>query len=83
MCGIVGYFKPEVRLQASQATMDLTLATLRRRGPDATGYYTDDHVFLGHTRLSIIDISSGDQPIYNEDRSKCIVFNGEIFNFKD
>jgi asparagine synthase (glutamine-hydrolysing) len=55
--------------------------TLLHRGPDDSGFYSDDYVGLGHRRLSIIDLESGHQPIFNEDRSKCIIFNGEIYNF--
>jgi asparagine synthase (glutamine-hydrolysing) len=54
---------------------------IRHRGPDDEGSYFDDRVALGHTRLSIIDLQSGSQPIFNEDHSVCIVFNGEIYNY--
>ena len=83
MCGITGYFKPSGSVILNENGIKAILATLQRRGPDANGQYCDKHVFLGHTRLSIIDLSSGAQPIYNENRTKCIVFNGEIFNFKE
>jgi asparagine synthase (glutamine-hydrolysing) len=56
------------------------LGTIRHRGPDQFGIYMDDHVGLGNARLSIIDLSTGQQPIANEDGSLWIVFNGEIFN---
>jgi len=56
-------------------------AMLRHRGPDGYGLYRDDHVGLAHTRLSIIDISGGSQPIHNEDETVWVVFNGEIFNY--
>ena len=55
---------------------------LIHRGPDAQGYYLKDSIGLGHRRLSIIDLKTGDQPIYNEDRSLCLIFNGEIYNFR-
>ena len=56
---------------------------IRHRGPDSGGKYTDEDIALGFRRLSIIDITeSGDQPIYNEDRSKVLLFNGEIYNFR-
>ena len=54
---------------------------LRHRGPDEFGFYKDDLIGLGHSRLSIIDLSGGKQPIYNEDKTIWIVFNGEIFNY--
>ena len=56
------------------------LGTIRHRGPDQFGIYLDDHVGLGNARLSIIDLSTGQQPISNEDESLWIVFNGEVFN---
>jgi asparagine synthase (glutamine-hydrolysing) len=56
---------------------------LRHRGPDESGIYSDPDVSLGHRRLSIIDLSTGRQPTYNEDRSVVVVFNGEIYNHKD
>ncbi|WP_134702543.1 asparagine synthase (glutamine-hydrolyzing) [Ammoniphilus sp. YIM 78166] len=52
------------------------------RGPDSAGVYTDEYVGLGMRRLAIIDINSGEQPIFNEDRSKVVVFNGEIYNYR-
>jgi asparagine synthase (glutamine-hydrolysing) len=55
---------------------------IRHRGPDAEGLHVDGPVALGMRRLSIIDLSTGDQPIYNEDRSLAIVFNGEIYNYQ-
>ena len=57
------------------------LPALRHRGPDGSGVYVDDRVALGHTRLSIIDLESGAQPIHNEDGSVHVSFNGEIFNY--
>ena len=55
---------------------------IAHRGPDSEGYYTDKNIALGFRRLSIIDLKSGSQPIYNEDKSKVIIFNGEIYNFE-
>lgn len=56
---------------------------ISHRGPDATGFYTDESIGLAHTRLSIIDLEGGNQPIHNEDRSIWIIFNGEIFNYPE
>lgn len=56
-------------------------ARLHHRGPDGMGFYNDDQVGLGHTRLSIIDLETGDQPIHNEDKTVWVVFNGEVFNY--
>ena len=57
------------------------IGALRHRGPDESGVYIDEHVGLGHARLSIIDLSSGVQPIHNENKSMWIVYNGEVFNY--
>jgi asparagine synthase (glutamine-hydrolysing) len=59
------------------------IQAIKHRGPDDSGYHLDNGIALGHTRLSIIDIESGHQPIYNEDKTKCIIFNGEIYNYLD
>ena len=56
---------------------------LVHRGPDAAGYFCADGVALGHRRLSIIDVAGGDQPIGNEDGSLQVVFNGEIYNYRE
>jgi len=58
-------------------------STLDHRGPDDAGYFIDQDAGLGHRRLSIIDLEGGKQPIFNEDRSAAIVFNGEIYNYMD
>lgn len=59
------------------------IGVLCHRGPDETGLYLDDHVGLGHARLSIIDLTSGMQPIHNEDETLWIVYNGEVFNYSE
>ncbi len=81
MCGIAGITDPE-----TPPTLDLLKAMakpLEKRGPDDFGYYQNRHVGLVHQRLSIIDISGGHQPIFNEDKSLAIVFNGEIYDYKN
>lgn len=80
MCGIVGVVSE--RLLKGVSIESLT-NILVHRGPDDYGVYSDNYVALGHRRLSIVDLESGHQPIFNEDRSKCIVFNGEIYNFNE
>ena len=81
MCGIVGFTN---RINDSDAVLGKMMDRIRHRGPDAEGKYIDEDIALGHRRLSIIDISSqGDQPIFNEDGSLVIVFNGEIYNYKE
>jgi asparagine synthase (glutamine-hydrolysing) len=78
MCGIFGIVSTD---GIGDFPLQQATDTLRHRGPDAAGTYRDQHAGLGHRRLSIIDLSTGDQPMFNEDRSLCIVFNGEIYNF--
>ena len=77
MCGIFGIASSKLKPLSLTKITD----TISHRGPDDHGFYNDDYVALGHRRLSIIDVDSGHQPIFNEDRSKCIIFNGEIYNF--
>ena len=80
MCGIVGFTNT---VDNADKVIEDMMDRIRHRGPDASGKYTDGDIALGHRRLSIIDVSSsGDQPIYNEDSSLVIVFNGEIYNYK-
>ena len=80
MCGIVGICALGAARPADEAVLRRMLGTVRHRGPDEYGIYLDDHVALGHARLSIIDLDTGQQPIPNEDGSLWIVFNGEVFN---
>ncbi len=76
MCGIVGFNWDDKGLLKKMAD------AIRHRGPDDSGYFTDGRVSLGHRRLSIIDLSrNGRNPIWNENRDICVVFNGEIFNY--
>ena len=56
---------------------------IKHRGPDSDGYYVDKNVALGFRRLSIIDLEGGNQPIYNEDKTKLVFMNGEIYNYKE
>lgn len=81
MCGIVGVLNLTEQSPVDEATLRQMLGTIRHRGPDEFGIYRDGHVGLGSARLSIIDLSSGQQPIGNEDGTLWIVFNGEIFNY--
>ena len=76
MCGIYGVMGQGV----DQEFLERATATLTHRGPDSAGYYLDEHIGLGHRRLSIIDLSGGRQPILNEDKSRAIICNGEIYN---
>ncbi|MDX2054884.1 MAG: asparagine synthase (glutamine-hydrolyzing) [Polyangiaceae bacterium] len=80
MCGIFGRFSPTAELGDRN---ELVAATnlLRHRGPDDGTYWTDQHYFFGHRRLSIIDLESGSQPMGSADGRYVVVFNGEIYNF--
>ncbi len=80
MCGFVGYVNKEKDKKDNIKKMADLIA---HRGPDSEGYYTDDFIAMGFRRLSIIDLNNGSQPIYNEDKSKVITFNGEIYNFAE
>ncbi|MFC2694561.1 MAG: asparagine synthase (glutamine-hydrolyzing) [Lactobacillus sp.] len=80
MCGIVAFYDPEIN--DKQAAIGKMMATIKHRGPSSDGLYTNDEVALGFRRLSIIDLRGGSQPIYNEDKTRAIIFNGEIYNFK-
>jgi asparagine synthase (glutamine-hydrolysing) len=81
MCGIAGIFNLEKKDRVGELEMRQMLAMIRHRGPDEFGIYLDGPVGLGNARLSIIDLSTGQQPISNEDGTMWIVFNGEIFNY--
>src|SRR5882724_3672567 len=82
MCGISGLVHSNPGQPVDRDLVRRLTATLAHRGPDADGFLFGPGVALGHRRLSIIDLSTGDQPIYNEDRTKAVVFNGEIYNFR-
>jgi asparagine synthase (glutamine-hydrolysing) len=82
MCGIVGTvsLKPN---QFSPETLERMNAAIRHRGPDEDGFYVGENVGLAMRRLAIIDLKCGRQPIFNSDKTKAIVFNGEIYNFQE
>ena len=81
MCGIIGFSS---RIDNAETILEEMMEKIRHRGPDAGGKYLNGEIALGHRRLSIIDITEqGDQPIFNEDRSMVLVFNGEIYNYKE
>ena len=80
MCGIVGFIdksKNKKKIIKDMANL------IKHRGPDSDGYYVDEDVALGFRRLSIIDLKGGDQPIYNEDKTKLVFMNGEIYNYQE
>ncbi len=81
MCGFVGFAN---KIDNSNKVLCDMLDAIKHRGPDAEGTYIDDDIALGHRRLSIIDVSdTGNQPLYSEDGTKVLVFNGEIYNYMD
>jgi len=83
MCGICGIVNFDGSDPVDRIVIERMTESLAHRGPDDAGYFVEGRVGLGHRRLSIIDLSGGRQPIFNEDRSAAIVFNGEIYNYRD
>ena len=81
MCGIAGILRASDAAPISLDALKNMVAMLQHRGPDEHGFYLDPRVGLGHTRLSIIDLAGGAQPLSNEDGTIWITFNGEIFNY--
>jgi len=80
MCGIAGIVGKEVK--EKEQVIGNMVAAITYRGPDDNGYFVDSNVALGMRRLSIIDLSTGKQPIFSEDGKTMIFFNGEIYNYK-
>jgi alanyl-tRNA synthetase len=88
MCGIAGFVESSsashpLKPADARALAHRMCDVIRHRGPDDEGVWVDEGVALGMRRLSIIDLSTGHQPIHNEDRSVWIVFNGEVYNFQE
>ncbi len=83
MCGICGLCAPTVGLDDADREIATMLATIVHRGPDSGGTHVEPTVALGARRLAIIDLLGGDQPLYSEDDSVCLVCNGEIYNFRE
>ena len=83
MCGIAGKFNFDPTRPIDRERLAAMTTVIAHRGPDSDGFYVGDGIGLGHRRLSIIDLATGDQPLTNEDRTIWIVFNGEIYNFAD
>lgn len=82
MCGIAGYIAPVGSL-ASRDVLARQLKAIAHRGPDHTGTFIENNVALGNQRLKIIDLAGGNQPIENEDGSVVVVYNGEIYNYRE
>jgi asparagine synthase (glutamine-hydrolysing) len=83
MCGICGYINLEGRPISDDGVLKEMTRALTHRGPDDEGFFIDANAALGHRRLSIIDLEKGHQPLFNEDGSLAIVYNGEIYNFPE
>lgn len=84
MCGIVGWINLENnRSQNSEAVLHSMCERMKHRGPDSEGLWTDETVALGMRRLSVIDLHTGEQPVYSEDKSIVVMMNGELYNFRE
>ena len=79
MCGIVGFV--DGNIADKKPVLNSMMEAIRHRGPNSAGTLQDKNVAIGFRRLSIIDVNNGMQPIYNEDKTKAVVFNGEIYNY--
>jgi asparagine synthase (glutamine-hydrolysing) len=83
MCGIAGIAHPDPRYEVERDLVMRMTAVMAHRGPDAWGLHVWPGAALGHRRLSIIDLATGDQPMFNKDRTVGVILNGEIYNFRD
>jgi asparagine synthase (glutamine-hydrolysing) len=83
MCGLVGIFDSKDRRPIDRDLLTAMTDSLSHRGPDGAGFYVAEGIGLGHRRLSIIDLAGGHQPLFNEDHSVAVVYNGEIYNFRE
>jgi asparagine synthase (glutamine-hydrolysing) len=81
MCGIAGYIYLDKDKLADFSVVKRMTDSIIHRGPDAEGFYVKNNVALGHRRLSIIDLNTGDQPMYNDNKTLALIFNGEIYNY--
>ena len=80
MCGIAGYISEK---KPTKKIIKAMTDRIAHRGPDGEGFYLDDNIALGHRRLAILDLETGDQPIYNEDKDIVVILNGEIYNYQE
>ncbi len=83
MCGITGIFDTRAARQVSSTVLHAMNESQTHRGPDEGSMHLESGVGLGHRRLSIIDVATGQQPLFNEDNSVVVVFNGEIYNYQE
>ncbi len=82
MCGIAGLFDLRGTREYSRDLVRLINDIQSHRGPDESGIHIEPGVAMAHRRLSVIDLSTGQQPLFNEDGSVAVVFNGEIYNYQ-
>jgi asparagine synthase (glutamine-hydrolysing) len=82
MCGISGIFRPVGDPAVDARVLARMNASLHHRGPDAGDTHVEPRLGFAHRRLSIIDVATGQQPLWNEDRTVCVIFNGEIYNYQ-
>ncbi len=82
MCGIAGWFDTKGERPADRALVKAMSDAIAHRGPDGDGFFFAPGLGFGHRRLAVIDLVTGDQPMFSTDGSVCLIFNGEIFNFK-
>lgn len=83
MCGFVGFIDENDQTYDHRAAIAAMADAIAHRGPDSEGYFEDGRAALGFRRLAIIDLAGANQPLYNENRSLVLVFNGEIYNYRE
>jgi len=83
MCGICGYLHPDPEFPVDCELLERMNGAIQHRGPDSRGYFVEKNIGMGMRRLAIIDVAGGEQPIANEDGTVVVVFNGEIYNFRE
>ena len=83
MCGIAGWFDTKSERPPPRDIVKAMSAAIRHRGPDGDGFFFAPGIGFGHRRLAVIDLVSGDQPMFSLDGRVCLIFNGEIYNFKE
>jgi asparagine synthase (glutamine-hydrolysing) len=83
MCGIAGWFDMAGERPADRTVIRAMTDAIRHRGPDGEGFYFGPGIGLGHRRLAIIDLNTGDQPMFNPRKTICITYNGEIYNYRE
>jgi asparagine synthase (glutamine-hydrolysing) len=81
MCGISGFLHFDKQRKADNDVLKKMNAAIAHRGPDGEGFYLKNNIAMGHRRLAIIDLNTGHQPMYSDDKSIVLVFNGEIYNY--